>query len=64
MKDKILKRIECIKAEMQVHLNCQKNYKWSAYEKENGSEQYGRYQEREEKCVLRIRELEWVLNGL
>ena len=64
MKEKILKRIESIKEEMQVHLDCQKNYKWSAYEKENGSEQYGRYQELEEKCILRIRELEWVLNNL
>lgn len=64
MKEKILQRIEGIKSEMQGHIDCQNNYRWTAYEKENGSDQYGRFQEREEKCVLRIRELEWVLNIL
>ena len=63
-KEEINKRIDDIIDERKIHIDCQKNYKWSEKELEEGSQQYGKYQEREEKCNLRIRELQWVLNAL
>jgi hypothetical protein len=40
------------------------NYKWTEYEKQNGSEYYGKLQEREAFYDSKILLLQWVLNLL
>ena len=61
MKDKILARLENYKNHRQIWLDKQTNHQWTKKEREDGSELYGSYQDREMLFTNKILELEWVL---
>jgi len=61
MKEKIEQRLAGYKEEKEAWIGKQKQYCWTAKEKEEGSTTYGYYQEQEVIYTNKIVELEWVL---
>lgn len=62
MKTKILERLLNYKNHRQTWIDKQHRYPWTKKEKEEGSELYGSYQEKEMLFTNKILELEWVLS--
>jgi len=62
MKEKILARLNNYKIHRQEWVDKQNSYIWTASERENGSEIFGNYQEKEASFTNKIVELEWVLS--
>ena len=61
IKEGINSRIDYYKKEREVIRRQQQSYKWNREERENGSEIYGRLQEKEGVFNIRIFELEYAL---
>jgi len=61
IKEGINSRIDYYKKEREVVRKCQKSYNWTREERANGSERYGKLQEKEDIFNIRIFELEYAL---
>jgi len=61
-KDEIESKISQLQDEVKYWKKQQSEYKWSDYERENGSTAYGNLQEKETVANQKIEMLRWVLS--
>jgi hypothetical protein len=61
-KEEIESKISQVEQEIEHWQKMQRDYNWSAHEKENGSETYGMYQIKEADALKKIELLRWVLS--